>query len=96
MPPDVKLEEAPEEFRERTNSDPLQKSPSKKKKLTRMTSLPVSSMSDNQPSRSLESSQRSLEFSGNQSSVKEEDFEVVDAQLLDTDRSDTPSMSSRE
>lgn len=78
------------EFRERTSSDPLQQSPTlKKKNLTRMKSLPVSgdlglghsSASNHDPSRSSNTSQRPAGHSLPKQAVvtEEEDYEVVEA-----------------
>lgn len=92
------LNEATQEFRERTNSDPLSKKPSlKKKTLSRMTSLPVSPESDVPPN--LDPQRSQAPGTGNQGLkqaappviVVEEEQEGA----ADGDRSDSLSMSSR-
>ena len=90
---DDKAGDSIQEFRERTSSDPLQQSPSlKKKTLTRMTSLPGSSdlglglssaSSDLHPQRSPNASQRSLgadnNFPPEQTVLEEEDYDLIES-----------------
>jgi hypothetical protein len=101
-----------QEFRERTSSDPLQQSPVlRKKTLTRMKSLPVSSdlglgssstSSDTTAQRSPSASQRSFgansHFPLKQTALVEEDYDLIESGSMD-DRhtvSDATSVSSRD
>lgn len=104
-------DDKPGEFRERTNSDPLQQKPSLRKKgLTRMISLPVSPDSDSivqpdlDPQRSLgtdmmlSAAGMKIPFPGIRIDEDQESFQESEGEIQRSgeDRSETTSVASRD